>query len=47
MKRLFNGTERWFAWYPVQCGALGGDGWAWLTHVTRVPGRVTIYQKIK
>jgi hypothetical protein len=25
----------WFAWYPVQLGALGTGGWAWLRKVWR------------
>ena len=35
----------WFAWYPVEVGALGSK-WVWLKRVLRVPGPVTMYQEL-
>jgi hypothetical protein len=42
---LYRGPHKWFAWYPVEVGALGGS-WVWLRTVMRVPGIVTIHQLI-
>jgi hypothetical protein len=40
--------HKWFAWYPVELGALGGR-WAWLRYVQKIPspsGYPTIYQEL-
>lgn len=42
-------AHKWFAWYPVELGALGGR-WVWLRWVLKVPsppGYWAIYQALE
>ena len=40
-------SDEWFAWYPVQAGALSTGHWMWLKKVySNRCGGVTIYQEL-